>query len=64
MNKENESTRMIINSHLWGPQDSCGTFEKKMEYHANAAKSDAVIFLDSLYHAASANHDIEDRING
>ena len=64
MNKENGSTRMIIGSHLWGPHDSCGNFDKRMEYYVNAAKGDGVIFLGSLYHAASANHTKEDRIGG
>ncbi|CAI4555295.1 CCT_1a_G0025830.mRNA.1.CDS.1 [Saccharomyces cerevisiae] len=56
MNKANGATRVIIGSHLWGPHDSCGKFDKRMEFHVNAAKGDAVLFLGSLYHAASANH--------
>ncbi|CAI4451921.1 BAP_1a_G0025500.mRNA.1.CDS.1 [Saccharomyces cerevisiae] len=64
MNKANGATRVIIGSHLWGPHDSCGKFDKRMEFHVNAAKGDAVLFLGSLYHAASANHTLEDRIAG
>ncbi|CAI4044081.1 hypothetical protein SKDZ_10G3500 [Saccharomyces kudriavzevii ZP591] len=64
MNEANGSTRMIVGSHLWGPHDSCGNFDEKMEFHVNAAKGDAVLFLGSLYHAASANHTSEDRVAG
>nr|CAI6443217.1 CFF_HP1_G0023240.mRNA.1.CDS.1 [Saccharomyces cerevisiae] len=55
MNKANGATRVIVGSHLWGPHDSCGKFDKRMEFHVNARKGDAVLFLGSLYHAASAN---------
>ncbi|CAI4602409.1 ADQ_G0034300.mRNA.1.CDS.1 [Saccharomyces cerevisiae] len=34
-----------------------------MEFHVNAAKGDAVCF-GQPYHAASANHTLEDRISG
>ncbi|CAI4575620.1 BAQ_1a_G0031010.mRNA.1.CDS.1 [Saccharomyces cerevisiae] len=64
MNKENGSTRMIVGSHLWGPHDSCGNFDKRMEFHVNVAKGDAVLFLGSLYHAASANRTSQDRVAG
>ncbi|CAI4246824.1 CDA_G0000940.mRNA.1.CDS.1 [Saccharomyces cerevisiae] len=45
MNKANGATRVIIGSHLWGPHDSCGKFDKRMEFHVNAAKGDAVLFF-------------------
>ncbi|QID85337.1 hypothetical protein GRS66_007908 [Saccharomyces pastorianus] len=63
MNKANGATRVIVGS-IWGPHDSCGKFDKRMEFHVNARKGDAVLFLGSLYHAASANHTLEDRIAG
>ncbi|CAI4060673.1 phytanoyl-CoA dioxygenase family protein SKDI_05G2730 [Saccharomyces kudriavzevii IFO 1802] len=64
MNKLNGATRVIVGSHLWGPHDSCGNFDKRLEFHVEAAKGDAVLFLGSLYHAASANQTLKDRIAG
>ena len=33
-------------------------------FHVNVAKGDAVLFLGSLYHAASANRTSQDRVAG
>ena len=54
MNNANRAAHVITGSHSWGPHDSCAKFDKRMEFHVNAAKGDAVLFLGSLYHVASA----------
>ncbi|SCW02162.1 LAFE_0F00320g1_1 [Lachancea fermentati] len=64
MSKENGATRFIVGSHLWGPYDACGSFDKEMEFYIEAKEGDAVLFLGSVYHAASANHTSKDRIAG
>ncbi|CAI4444877.1 ALS_1a_G0016880.mRNA.1.CDS.1 [Saccharomyces cerevisiae] len=58
MNNANRAAHVITGSHSWGPHDSCAKFDKRMEFHVNAAKGDAVLFLGSLYHVASANHTV------
>lgn len=62
MSNENGATRFIVGSHLWGPYDACGSFDKEMEFYIEAKEGDAVLFLGSVYHAASANHTSKDRI--
>lgn len=58
MNNANRAAHVITGSHSWGPHDSCAKFDKRMEFHVNAAKGDPVLFLGSLYHVASANHTV------
>ena len=62
MNNANRAAHVITGSHSWGPHDSCAKFDKRMEFHVNAAKDDAVLFLGSLYHVASANHTVATQI--
>ncbi|CAI4426958.1 AIF_collapsed_G0022760.mRNA.1.CDS.1 [Saccharomyces cerevisiae] len=42
MNNANRAAHVITGSHSWGPHDSCAKFDKRMEFHVNAAKGDAV----------------------
>lgn len=44
MNNANRAAHVITGSHSWGPHDSCAKFDKRMEFHVNAAKGDTVLF--------------------
>ncbi|SCU95802.1 LANO_0E11452g1_1 [Lachancea nothofagi CBS 11611] len=62
MNKANGATRAIVGSHLWGPLDGPGDFDKNMEVHLEMEEGDAMFMLGSVYHAASANSSDSERI--
>ncbi|SCV02990.1 LAME_0H06832g1_1 [Lachancea meyersii CBS 8951] len=64
MNKVNGATRAIVGSHLWGPLDGPGDFDKNMEIHLEMEEGDVIIMLGSVYHAASANSSDSERIAG
>ncbi|CEP61869.1 uncharacterized protein LALA0_S04e02542g [Lachancea lanzarotensis] len=62
MNKANGATRAIVGSHLWGPLDGPGDFDKNMEIHLEMDEGDVMFMLGSVYHAASANDSDSERI--
>ncbi|QLG74642.1 hypothetical protein HG535_0G05250 [Zygotorulaspora mrakii] len=62
MNKNNGATRAIIGSHLWGPLDGPGQYDKNMEIYLELDEGDAAFMLGTTYHAASANESDADRI--
>lgn len=62
MTKDNGATRAIVGSHLWGPLDGPGQFDKNMEIYLELDEGDAAFMLGSTYHAASSNKSDKDRI--
>ncbi|CUS22837.1 LAQU0S07e01244g1_1 [Lachancea quebecensis] len=62
MTKENGATRAIVGSHLWGPLDGPGDFDKGAEVYLEMDEGDVAFMLGSVYHAASANTSAEERI--